>query len=62
MRAGDLDQRPGGQTRSLLLEPGREREEDLETPTLSLIDPIDEDDDLDPRETPHLRSVGGESA
>lgn len=40
----------------------QEREEEEEPATLSLIDPIDEDDDLDPRETPHLRSVGGESA
>jgi hypothetical protein len=38
----------------------REPGED-DVPTLSLIDPVD-DEDLEPRETPHLRSVSGESA
>jgi len=40
----------------------REHEEDDDLPTLSLIDPIDEEDALEVRETPHLRSVSGESA
>jgi len=39
-----------------------ETEGDDDVPTLSLIDALDEDDDLRRREPPHLRSVGGESA
>ena len=38
----------------------REPQEE-ESPTLSLIDPLD-DEDLEAHETPHLRSVSGESA
>jgi tetratricopeptide (TPR) repeat protein len=41
---------------------GHESEHEDEAPTLSLLDPVDDDADLDPRETPHLRRVGGESA
>lgn len=36
-------------------------EEEEDVPTLSLIDPVD-DGDLEPRDTPRLRSVSGESA
>lgn len=38
-----------------------EREEEVEPAAISLVDPIDEDV-IELRETPHLRSVGGESA
>jgi tetratricopeptide (TPR) repeat protein len=36
--------------------------QDDEVPTLSLIDPLDAEEDFDLREMPHLRSVSGESA
>ena len=40
----------------------REAEEEDDVPTLSLIDPVEEEEIAQPRETPRLRSVSGESA
>jgi tetratricopeptide (TPR) repeat protein len=47
-------------TKSFLVARGPEEEID-DVPTLSLIDPVDDEDEAERREAPHLRSVGGES-